>query len=163
MKIAIMSDCHDNWNNLEKAVSIANDEACDLLLFAGDLISPTGVAILANFKNQVAIVWGNNEGEKLGIFNTCGKYQNIKLAGDIFETELENCKIFMHHQPRIVELAAKSQEFDFCVYGHTHEYFSDTIGKTKIINPGNIHGLHVSAGFAIFDTVNQTVKHIETL
>jgi predicted phosphodiesterase len=49
MKIAILSDSHDDWGNLEKAVKIANDMSCKLLLFAGDLVSPPGIAVLKRF------------------------------------------------------------------------------------------------------------------
>ena len=67
MKIAIMSDSHDRWDYLEKAIGIAHGKGCELLLFAGDLIAPPGLAILEKFNNKVKFVWGNNEAEQVGM------------------------------------------------------------------------------------------------
>ncbi|MEK9171104.1 MAG: metallophosphoesterase family protein [Patescibacteria group bacterium] len=67
MKIAIMADSHDVWDNLEKAVARANKEKCELLLFAGDFIAPPGIPILEKFNGKIKFVWGNNEGEKVGL------------------------------------------------------------------------------------------------
>src|SRR3989344_9450767 len=119
MKISIMSDSHDNWLNLEKAIEISNSEGCEYLLHAGDLIAPPIVDILKKFKGQVKFVWGNNEGERVGISKAFASSENLELSGDIFEGEIDGVKIFMNHYPRISELAAKTGKFDLCIYGHT--------------------------------------------
>ena len=118
MKIAIMSDSHDRWDHLEKAIEVANSENCEYLLFAGDFIAPTGIPTLQRFKGKVRLVWGNNEGETVKFTRLMDKTENLKLCGDVFEEEIDGVKIFMNHYPRIVELAAKSGEFDLCIYGH---------------------------------------------
>jgi predicted phosphodiesterase len=50
MKIAIWSDSHDNFQNLEKAIKIANDNNCEYFLFAWDFITPSWLWILWNFR-----------------------------------------------------------------------------------------------------------------
>jgi putative phosphoesterase len=161
MKIAIMSDCHDNWENLEKAINIANENSCSHLLFAGDFISPLGVEILEKFKGQVKIVWGNNEAEKIGMMKRISATKNVELCGDLFDGEISSCKILMNHYPRFAQLAAKSQEYDLCIHGHTHEYYTELIGQTVLINPGEIHGYKTGeVGFAIYDVETQDVQRI---
>lgn len=156
-----MSDCHDAWGNLEEAVSKANEEKCEHLLFAGDLNSPPGVGIFEKFNGEVILVWGNNEGEKSGLTRKFDASKNIKLAGDIYEGELDGVKIFMNHYPRITELAAKSGEFDICVFGHTHDYEEKKVGNTLLVNPGEIQGLATGeAGFVIFDTETKKAERI---
>jgi uncharacterized protein len=140
MKIAIVSDIHDNWLNLEKALKIANDLPCEYLLFAGDLIAPPGIALLDDFKGEVVMVWGNNELAQVSIQQQVDKRDNIFNAGDHYEGEIAGLKFFMHHIPRYAELAADTEEFDVAICGHTHEYFTDVIGDTILINPGEIHG-----------------------
>lgn len=153
MKIAIISDCHDQWENLERAVEIANDEECKILLFAGDLIAPPGLAILEKFNGQVKFVWGNNEGEKMGMTRKMDASEKIELCGNVFEGEINGVRIFMNHYPRLAELAAKSGEFDLCVCGHTHLYKEERIGECILLNPGELHGHKTSKPtFAIFDT-----------
>ena len=92
MKIAITSDSHDNWTNLEKAVKAANFSKCEQLLFAGDLISPPGVAILEKFEGHVKFIWGNNEGERMGITRKMDVSEKITLCGDFLRTKLIRLK-----------------------------------------------------------------------
>jgi len=161
MNIAIMSDSHDNWNNLKKAVETANKENCKYLLFAGDLIAPTGVSILEAFDGKVKYVWGNNEAEKMGITRKLDASKNIELCGNSYEETIDGIKIFMNHYPRFSELATKSGEFDLCVHGHTHDYRQETIGSTILVNPGEVHGYSSGeATFIIFDTADKSVRKI---
>jgi uncharacterized protein len=163
MKIAITSDNHDNWINLEKAVKAANLNRCEQLLFAGDLISPPGIAVLEKFEGQVKLIWGNNEGEKMGITRKADASQKMELCGDYFEGEIDKIKIFLIHSPRLAELAAASQEFDLVIHEHNHDEKREiNVGKTLLVNPG---GLHLYPGntpsITIYDTQKKTVESVE--
>lgn len=161
MKIAIMSDSHDNWNNLEKAIETANEKGCGYLLFAGDLVAPPGLAILDKFEGKVKFVWGNNEAERVGMTRKMDASQKIELCGDVYEGDVDGVRIFMNHYPRFVELAAKSGEFDLCIYGHTHEISQEKINDCLLFNPGEIQGYKTNKpSFGIYDT---TTKNIEVL
>ncbi|MFH1601792.1 MAG: metallophosphoesterase [Candidatus Shapirobacteria bacterium] len=152
MKIAIMSDSHDRWDYLEKAIEIANKEGCGYLLFACDLISPQGVPVLEKFKGKVIFVWGNNEGERAGLKRKFEDLKKVEFFGDTYKGELSGLKIFMNHYPQKVESAAKSGNYDLCIFGHTHQYFQEKVG-CWLINPGEIQGY--SSGqttFSIFDS-----------
>lgn len=164
MKIAIMSDSHDRWDHLEKAINIANNSGCDTLLFAGDLIAPPGVSILEKFNGKVKFVWGNNEGEKVGIAKKMDASKKIEICEDTFEGEIDGIKIFMNHYPRFVELAAKSGEFDLCVFGHTHDYMEEKIGNCLLINPGEIQGYKTgNITFVIYDTSTKRHEKIKVI
>lgn len=157
-----MSDSHDRWDNLEKAVKIANEKGCKVLLFAGDFSAPPGIAILEKFNGDVKFVWGNNEAEKMGLTRKFDASKKIQLCGDIFEGEFEGVKIFMNHYPRIAELAAKSGEFDLCIYGHSHEYHHEIINKCLSINPGEIQGYATgNVTFMIYDTKKRGVERVD--
>ncbi len=161
MKLAIMSDAHDNWANLEKAITIAQERGCGAVLFAGDLIAPPGIEVLKKFAGPVKVVWGNNEGEKLGIVAAC-QGSAVELCGDVFEGELGGARIFMNHYPRIVELAATAGEFDLCIFGHTHVYAETKVGECVLLNPGEIQGYRTGqAGFAIWDTEQKSGERVK--
>lgn len=162
MKIAIMSDSHDRWEILEKAINMANEAGCEHLLFAGDLIAPPGVAILEKFNGVVKFVWGNNEGEIQGLTTKFNASEKIELCGDIFDSTIAGVRVFMNHYPEIGSLAAKSKSYDLCVYGHDHTYHSSKVGETVLVNPGAItpYGNSVST-FIIFDTESREVERIE--
>lgn len=66
----------------------------------------------------------------------------------------------MNHYPKIVNWAAKSGDFDLCVYGHDHTYHYSTIGKTHLINPGCLCQGKEEMGFVIYDTQKREVEHI---
>lgn len=156
-----MSDSHDRWDNLNKAVAIANKKKCEVLLFAGDFIAPPGIKIFEKFEGDVKFVWGNNDGEKVGLAKKLDASSKIELCGDIYEGLLDKVRVFMNHYPRIVELAAKSGEFDLCVFGHTHKYYQETLGKCLLLNPGEIQGYATGKStFIIYDTKNRNPQKI---
>jgi putative phosphoesterase len=161
MKIAIMSDSHDRWELLENAIEIANKESCEYLLFAGDLIAPPGLAVLEKFNGKVKFVWGNNEGEKLGLTRKMDASEKIELAGDIYEDQIDNVKIFMNHYPKIVDLASKTGNYDLCIYGHDHTYHESKVANTILVNPGAITPYKIEGStFIIFDTTTKDIKRI---
>ncbi len=167
MLIAIMSDSHDHYENFEKAIKIANEKGCEKLLFAGDLIAPgNGIELISKFNGDVIMIIGNNDAELLGLMNNINKYTNVTLArdpdgGNVYEGEIDNIKIFMHHYPRMAELALSSQEFDICICGHSHEYRLENNGSSQLINPGAIHPYKTKATFAILNTSNKKIDKIE--
>jgi putative phosphoesterase len=161
MKIAIMSDSHDRWDNLEKAIDIANKSECKLLLFAGDLIAPTGISVLEKFNGEVKFVFGNNEAERVRLTRRMDESEKLELCGDIYEETVDGVRIFMNHYPRFVELAAKSREFDLCIFGHTHLYHEEKVGNTLLINPGEIQGYATKEpSFVIFDTQTKQAQKV---
>lgn len=161
MKIAIISDSHDNLINLTKAVELANAQNCEYLFHAGDLVAPPMIPALGAFKGKVMIVWGNNEMEKLGLQAMIGKFSNIQPAADFVETEVDGIKIFMNHFPKFAELAAKSGDYDLVIYGHTHLAEEKQINNTKVVNPGEIHGYKTGKpGFMIFDTQTKSIETV---
>ncbi len=170
MKIAIMSDSHDHWENLTKAVDIANTKSCKYLLFSGDLIAPTGLEILSKFKGKVKLVFGNNEGEIAGLVLNAENIQNLEIPkrdkhqinrGALWEEEINGLNFFMNHYPRIAEIAAHSGLFDVVIYGHNHTYNHSTIKNCLYLNPGEVHGSKTNTpSFMVLDTNTKNVEKI---
>jgi putative phosphoesterase len=164
MKIALMSDSHDNWSNLQKAVDIANKQGCEHLVFAGDLISPPGLKVLEKFSGEVHTVLGNNEGEVEWYVKFVGDRDNVTLYGNCAELEFGGKKIYLQHYPRAAEIAAQSNLFDICVYGHNHQYSVGKLGNTLLLNPGTVHGYkhinRVEATCMILDLSNMKVEKV---
>ena len=154
-----MSDIHDNYDNLDKAINVANKKKCSYLLFAGDFVSPPGLSVLNKFNGKVEMVWGNNEGNKHGFFAKINKMDNVSMHNEFYEGEIDKIKIFMNHFPRLSEIAANTNEFDLCIYGHVHDYRLEKINDTVLICPGNIVGWSEKPSFVIFDTTDKSTKH----
>lgn len=160
MKIAILSDSHDNWTNLTQAIQLSNDAACSMLLFAGDLMAPgKGISTLKTFAGQVHMVFGNNDGDIYKIM-ALTQWTNIHVHGAIYQDIVDGIRIMMNHYPNIVTWAAKSGDFDMCIYGHDHRYHEEMIGNTLLVNPWSILGDAEPASFVIYDTQTKSVAKI---
>jgi putative phosphoesterase len=144
-----------------------NTHGCAVLLFAGDLISPPGIDILATFVGQVHLVLGNNEGELVKLTRMCDATPNITLHGNLnggtMELELDGLHFYMNHYPKNAELAALSGKYDVVVFGHTHEYHEDHMANgTILINPGEVQGYRLGrASVIIFDTATRTAERMD--
>jgi len=162
MKIAVMSDSHDNWKILEKAVDMASQENCEYILFAGDFISPNGLSIFQKFKGKVEMVWGNNEGNKQGFFRDLSGIDNITMHGEFFEGEVGGVKVFMNHYVRLAEISANSGDFDLCIGGHFHKYSSKKINDTILLCAGNLNdwSKKEEPSFIVFETKDKSLRQI---
>jgi hypothetical protein len=161
MNIAIMSDSHDNWEKMKKAVQLANEHGCEILLHAGDLIAPPGIAILRKSNGNVHYVFGNNEGEKIGISREIDASLNVTLEGNEMDKEFEGLRIFMSHYPNISALAFKTGDYGLVVYGHDHLYDVQKNKTTIMVNPGEVCGYRTGIStFAVYDTETKEVERI---
>ena len=63
MKIGIMSDSHDHRPNIQKALELFKEKEVEVIIHAGDLISPFCVKIFEDFKGKFYLCTGNNLGD----------------------------------------------------------------------------------------------------
>ena len=159
MKIAVLSDSHDNTDNLGKVVMIANDNQCSYLFHLGDFVSPFTAQKLKGFRGLVKAVYGNCDGELLGLQRAI-----TTMGGEIekppFKLELEGKSIILMHEPFLLEELVKSQEADFIFYGHLHRVDVRKEGKTHVLNPGEAGGLVRKPTFFIVDLAADSFEKI---
>ncbi len=136
--IGVMADSHDNLESIEKAVKVFNQEQVDLVLHAGDLISPFTAQIFQNLESQFLAVFGNNDGERHGLRRA---YKNLCYLEDFKEFEFGNRLIALMHgsNQTIVEAISCSGKYEVLVRGHTHKV-EIIEGETLVINPGETCG-----------------------
>jgi putative phosphoesterase len=66
------------------------------------------------------------------------------------------------HEPRGVDAVAAAGEHDLVVYGHTHEREERAVGRTRIVNPGEVCGwLGGVPSFATYETGSGEVEFHE--
>jgi uncharacterized protein len=136
--IGIMSDSHDNLDAIRKAVKIFNNEDLDVVIHAGDLISPFTALEFKKLDTELVAIYGNNDGEKEGLK---AAYKEICFLEDFKEISVEGWKFSIIHgsNQAIVDSLAKCGKYDVVIRGHTHkiEILND---ETMIINPGEVCG-----------------------
>ena len=135
MKIGLMTDSHDNMPAITKAVGVFNDVEVSLVIHAGDLVAPFTAIPLKQLKSDFIAVFGNNDGEKLGLSKV---FEGRIHRPPHFITEGDK-RILILHEPDNLKALSDSGHFDLIVYGHTHEVDVQK-GRTLIVNPGECCG-----------------------
>lgn len=166
MKILITSDAHDRWDHLEKAIQTGNELGCEIMLFAGDFMSPPGLKTLETFNGIIHMVLGNNDGELVGLTRKTSASEKINLYYDsgesVFNQQIDGLTFYMNHFPGFVRNAALSGNYDVCVYGHDHIYHEEVLDNgTLLLNPGEIQGYKTGQPTCmIFDTATKQINKI---
>lgn len=136
--IGIMSDSHDNLPAIREAVKFFNEAKVELVIHAGDMISPFAAKEIKNLNAEFRAVFGNNDGERDGLRHF---FKGICYHNDFQELELHGKKIAVIHGTTedIVTALVKSGNYDIVIRGHTHK-LEVKQGKCMMINPGEICG-----------------------
>ena len=173
MKIGIISDSHDDVDNVNRAIGIFEKENVKTVIHAGDIISPP---IIKEFKKltdkdvEIFGIFGNNDGEKRGLENAFS-YINGKLLGGEGKIEIDGLKFCIYHGQDLKkkEKIIASQKFDVFIYGHSHTKHHEIVRNEKretiILNPGSSHSQALTnfsnpqyfpaPSIIIFDTVTK--------
>lgn len=162
MKIAVLSDIHDNFQNLTKALQIIKQEKCETIIFCGDYCSPSAFKKLAESGIKLFAIFGNVDGAKYEIMKAIMENNyKIEQKNDLLEIELDDKKIAVCHKPEFAEGLAATGKYDVVFYGHTHMSEQKKIDKTLLANPGEIHGGLGKCSFGVYDTTLNKFKIIE--
>ena len=160
MRIAILSDIHDNIWKLDEVLKQL--EGVDALIFCGDFCAPfTLAAIAEGFPGPVHVVFGNNDGDKWLLTRVADKAGNVTLHGAFAALELGDRKIAVTHYPEIAEGMAASGLYDLVCYGHNHTRKIERVGATLKVNPGEVMGRFGVSSYAVYDTETGGAEIVE--
>jgi len=160
MKIAILSDIHDNIWVLERVLD--EIDTADLLIFCGDFCAPFSLAMVAErFSGPIHCVAGNNDGDQLLLARVANQAGNVTLHGQFAELELAGRRVFVSHYPPIAEGIAACGKYDLVCYGHDHIAANRRLGETLLLNPGEVMGRFDRSTYAIYDTQNHHAELYE--
>lgn len=164
MKIAIISDIHDNFHNIILALKDIKKRKVNQIIFLGDFINGGIAKVLAESPIPIFAIWGNNDGDKTMITKTSlHEKSNLTVSENIYDfLEFDNRKIFITHYPDLAKPMAKTGIYDAVFYGHNHKKNEDKIGDCLVVNPGEISAHKTGvATFVIYDTKKNNVDFIE--
>jgi putative phosphoesterase len=150
MKLAILSDVHDNiW----KLKTLLADLEADVLIFCGDFCAPFTLAQIAEgFSGPVHVVFGNNDGDQFLLARVAGNFPHVTLHGDFAELEMDGRQVVITHYPQIGQALARGGTYDLVCHGHSHERVIETLGRTVRVNPGEVMGRFGLSTYALYDT-----------
>lgn len=138
MKIAVLSDSHDNEEALKKVVDLLKKEKIKIILHAGDLCSAFLVSYFSSF--DFYLVQGNND-DSLQELNQALLFYKLRECKIVYEIEVFEKKICLMHGDNVPLFRQKLSEnkFDYLVKGHTHfceDYYHN---QTRVLNSGAMH------------------------
>jgi uncharacterized protein len=149
MKIAIISDIHDNLVNLEKCLDWCAVAGIGELICCGDVTNAETIAFLAkNFSGRIHLVRGNME-----IFEDeeTAAFENFNYYGRTAKIRIGGRKIGICHEPFWIDGLMADEAPEIIFYGHTHKPWQEKRGDTVLVNPGTLGGVFQKASFAVFD------------
>jgi putative phosphoesterase len=169
MKIGMIADTHDNLTAIRKAVEILNEKGIDLLIHAGDFVSPFTVEPLKLLNAPLVGVFGNNDGDKVLLKQKYSEKGIGELFEDPYEFEYAALRILVTHKPAIVNPVAASGLYDLVVFGHTHKAaLEQRRGQVRdtsvwVINPGECCGYLTGRETVAVLEVERSVAELLTL
>ena len=78
--VGIISDTHDNRMAIGKAVELFNQRGVSRVFHAGDFIAPFTVIDFSKLNCEMTMVFGNNDGERIGLYNSFSKLGTIGVG-----------------------------------------------------------------------------------
>ncbi|MFW5872944.1 MAG: metallophosphoesterase, partial [bacterium] len=144
MLIGIISDTHDNMENVLKAFKYFNEHDTDLVLHCGDWVAPFILEASTKLNCPLKGVFGNNEGNRAPYYEKI-KDENLDIEisdEGIWQEKYDGRMIAVTHghQPIILKMLLESGKYDMVASGHTHEEKIEKHNKTLHINPGSVLG-----------------------
>ena len=164
MKIAVISDIHENFHNLLHALEIMRMRQVEQILCLGDLIHPGIAKVMVDCGIPTFSIWGNNDGDKVLIVKmSLSEGSSLEMSDKTYALlEFDGRNIFITHYPELVEPVARSGLYDAVFYGHDHLKYSGRAGECLVINPGELAAQKTKmATFVIYDTSTNQVEFVE--
>jgi len=154
MIIGIISDTHDNIYLIDDVINQLNERDVNLVLHAGDYVSPFTVSHFKPLNAKMIGVFGNNCAERELLRKLFTEIE-VEVRGSFAETSAEGLKIALYHgqEENLLNSLINSGGYDVVVCGHTHKAETYRKAGTTVINPGEVCGyLTGKSTYALLDT-----------
>ncbi len=138
MKIAVISDTHDQIARTERALALLRADGAEAVIHCGDIESPAAVAPFAGWAAH--FVYGNCDWDRQGLARAMADI-GATLHERFGHLEVEGVRLaFLHgDDARLLRDVEASGAYAFLFHGHTHIAGERVSGPTRVINPGALH------------------------
>lgn len=164
MLIGAVSDSHDNLPKIEKAVELLNELKVELVLHAGDYVSPFTIARFKKLNCPLIGIFGNNDGDHQLLTKRFNETTNCTIHDRFTQVTVEGYRIGLLHgdEAELLNALVDSGYFNAVIHGHSHNKSIERKAKTLVINPGELCGyLTGKASFALLDTAKAEARIVE--
>ena len=155
MLIGLLSDTHDNMDQIKKAVAFFKERNVEHVVHAGDFTSPFTFRALKGLSCGFTGVFGNNDGDRLLL----QKMSEGRVFPQPHIFELASRKIVLMHEHHVADALADSGHYDLVIYGHTHKPDIRKKEDSLIVNPGETGSwLYGKSTVAVADLSKMTAE-----
>ena len=142
MQIGIVSDTHNNLNNIDKIISLFNEEKVSLVIHTGDIASAKSLEKFSKLDSKLVGVYGNNDRKEKGI-KEIAESNDFTFQEPPKTLSLCNKNIAIFHEPDSIDsYLLKNEDIDIVIHGHTHRYRNETKNGILFFNPGESAGMN---------------------
>jgi putative phosphoesterase len=164
MLIGLIADTHDCLPMVDKAVRRMNEENVDIVLHAGDYVSPFVIPRFKELKMKLVGVFGNNDGDHELLRKRFSENERLEIRGNFAEATIDNLRFALLHgsEKELLKALIDGECFDVVVHGHSHNAEVYRKGRTLVVNPGEVCGyLSGKSTVALFDTAKREARIVE--
>ncbi len=161
MKIGIISDTHDNVETLKIALEKLREQRVARIFHCGDVCRAGVVHMLTDF--DLWIAQGNMD-RHFGLAHAVEELMGPGRLAWLQRTVVNGYGIAMIHGDHndVLRNLITSGQYAYVLHGHTHQRRDQTIGHTRVINPGALGGTRKqSRSFCILDLETDETQFIE--
>lgn len=141
-RIGVLSDTHNNVDNLVAALTVYKQRNISRLVHCGDITNPDMLKHFAGF--TMWFVRGNNDHDWLGLRAMVRRMGNLHYCGMDAQLDFDGHMVAVCHgdDESLVGTMSFSGAYEWVFFGHSHRHELTTLGTTKVLNPGALGGRH---------------------
>jgi uncharacterized protein len=156
MKIGVISDTHDNIEFIDSAIKKFKELNIDTIIHCGDITSPNNLKKFKGF-SKLYFVKGNMD-KNVEELKKAANEIGAKYYEDYADLSIDNKNIAVIHSDDQMKFGSliESLNYNYILYGHTHQPISDIVNNANLVNPG----AHTTNTIAVIDLLTDNINHI---
>ena len=161
MQIGVVSDTHNNLNNIDKIISLFNEEKVPLVIHTGDIANAKSLEMFSKLDSKLVGVYGNNDRQEKGI-KDIAESNRFLFQEPPKKLNLCNKNIAIFHEPdSINDYLSQNKDIDIVIHGHTHRYTNEIKNGILFFNPGESAGMRSgSNAIGLLDLISLEARRI---
>jgi uncharacterized protein len=159
MIVGLVSNTNGRADAMASALATLRDRGADLIVHCGDV---GGRQVLDELKQiDAAFVWGDRDQDRMGLLRHA-RTLNVVCFGVLGELDLDGKRAVLVHgdDKKLIRRLLDEQQYDYLLCGHDAEGEDRKVGRTRVINPGWLHG-GPSQNCALVSTTSDEVKFLK--
>jgi putative phosphoesterase len=137
LRIAVVSDTHNNLRNVTRIVELLNAARIERVVHTGDITQAKTLEVLARLSAPLVGVYGNND-ERDAIAPVAERHAMQLVEGHL-SFEAAGRRVGVIHDPHHIDDALLAGH-DLVLHGHNHRLVLERRGRALLFNPGECAG-----------------------